>query len=136
MPSFLLKSLYFFFHNPIFKAIRVLQFLLAIVIFFLFALMPAGDTPPTIPPAILHFTGNLLLISSAWVALAESLTLKKILILTFILSICSELAQSFTVSRVTDIIDFCINFIGLFFGAWLCSIGSRILKAKDVIASV
>ena len=113
----------FLFH-PVITPIRYGQFLLACFVFFYAALLPATDAPSPIPAGLLHVVGNFLLIGSAWVAFlkADNLkaNLKHILLLCDFLSVCSELAQSFTESRTTDPIDFAFNALGLGGGLLVC----------------
>ena len=113
----------FLFH-PAIICLRLFQFLLASFIFFYVALLPASDTPGPIPAPVLHFIGNFLLIGSAWVAFLKSdhlqANLKHILILCALLSLCSELAQSFTESRFTDPMDLAFNALGLGVGLFVC----------------
>ncbi|WP_086929736.1 VanZ family protein [Agarilytica rhodophyticola] len=132
MQLLLLQILRFIFQNPIFKVLRIFQFLLAIGIFFTFALMPVNNTPSNIPPAALHFTGNLLLITSAWVALLEYLKTSRIFILSAVLSLCSELAQSLTTTRITDPMDLGYNLIGLSVGVLICFMLNYLLNTKHI----
>ena len=113
-----------FLSHPAIIFLRLSQFLLASFIFFYVALLPASDTPGLIPAPLLHFIGNFLLIGSAWVAFLKSVTLqanlKHILLVCAVLSLCSELAQSFTESRFTDPVDLVFNALGLGVGLFVC----------------
>ena len=113
-----------FLNHPFIIGFRRGQFLLASFIFFYVALLPASDTPGPIPASLLHFIGNFLLVGSAWVAFLKpdnlKANLKQILILCALLSLCSELAQSFTESRLADPMDLVFNALGLGVGLCVC----------------
>lgn len=113
-----------FFH-PAFIRLRQIQFLFALIVFCYMALKPLDGPPGNIPPAMLHFVGNTLLIASAWAALHPLLQLKTIFVLTVFISGLAELCQSLTGTRVTDLFDFLANAAGLLFGLLLCFLAEK-----------
>lgn len=103
-------------HHPIVRALSLMQFGLALMIFFYAALMPSGSAPPTFPPALLHLVGNILLAISAGVAFFPWLRIRGLLGFTLVISLLAELGQSFTSTRVTDPADIATNIVGLCIG--------------------
>lgn len=116
------------FEHPIIKGLRVLQFAIALIIFFAAALMPFSGGPGVIPDKVLHLIGNILLINSAWLALVTYLKLRWIAVLAVIISLASELSQSLTASRISDIYDLAANFAGLLLGYLLCLAWQSVLQ--------
>ncbi len=109
----------FLFH-PAISAVRVLQFFLAVGIFFYFTLMPADNTTSQYPDKLMHYIGNILLMGSAYVALMGRLRLHFIVVLCCLLSLASELGQSFTATRVTDPADLAMNVLGIATAYFFC----------------
>ncbi len=108
--------------SQLFRVLRVAQFVIALLVFTLFALMPSRyvqEIPSSAPT--LHFVGNLLIFASAWVAWRHRCRLGLLLIILIPYSILVELAQGLTPSRQVDPLDLIANFCGLFVGiivAW------------------
>lgn len=122
----------FLFH-PAVTAIRVLQFFLAASIFFYVTLMPADNAPSQYPDKLMHYIGNILLMGSAYVALMGKLRLHTIVIICCLLSLASELGQSFTATRTTDPADFLMNMLGIGTAYFFCRLIDSVLisKTKD-----
>ncbi len=108
--------------SKLFRILRTAQFIIALAVFTLFALMPSRyvhEIPSSAPT--LHFLGNLLIFASAWVAWRHRCRLLLLLIILIPYSILIELAQWLTPSRQVDPMDLIANFCGLFVGflvAW------------------
>ena len=102
-------------HSKAFSFIRIMQFLIAVAIFTGFALMPSkyATALPASAPS-LHFIGNFLLFSSAWVAWHGRTKLWFLVVLLVIYSVAIELAQWLTPSRTVDKYDLAANMAGLF----------------------
>lgn len=116
----------FLFH-PAISVLRVLQFFLAVGIFFYFTLMPADYTPSQYPDKLMHYIGNILLMGSAYVALMGRLRIHFIVLLCALLSLASELGQSFTATRITDPADLAMNALGIATAYFVCRLAESFL---------
>lgn len=118
--------------NPAFNTLRRLQLLLAIAVYLTLMLM---NDPPIGPDVYsdknLHMLGNFLLFTSIWVALGEKIKTYYILLLAIPFSILTEIAQSLTLSRVSDTKDIVANIIGLLIGFALCFTAAYFYRKKQ-----
>ncbi|SMF20828.1 Predicted integral membrane protein [Alteromonadaceae bacterium Bs31] len=109
------------FFEPRFKILRYGQFVVAIGVFAYMALSPAPpDVAPSFSDKALHFIGNILLISSAWVALFGRASKRKALFIAVLYSLLIEFAQHFSPVRQADFLDATANLLGITFGLALC----------------
>lgn len=118
----MIKLIHSLIHTRFFSVLRVSQFLLAVLIFTVFALMPSSyvaELPASAPS--MHFVGNFLLLTSAWVAWHGRTKLLFLVILLVPYSIMIELAQWLTPSRTVDKYDLAANMAGLF-AAFCCAL--------------
>jgi len=120
-----------FFH-PIISTLRYLQLPIAIAIFIYAALFPSSQNNDlNLSATVLHLIGNILLILSAWTAMTSKVSLNKIFVGAAFFSLAIELSQSFTQTRVTDVFDIAVNFIGLGCGYLLCLLGEKIVLPRQ-----
>lgn len=103
-------------NSRIFFWIRILQFILAICIFTLVALMPSSLIQTNQSDSLLHFIGNLLLFLSAYVAIGSRLKLWLLGLLLLPYSMLVEASQWLTLTRHVDPNDAIANISGLICG--------------------
>ncbi len=109
------------FYHPRFKILRYGQFAVAIGLFAYMALSPSPPNPvPSFSDKALHFIGNVLLISSTWVALFGKAGKRRALVLAIAYSLLIEAAQHLSPVRKADVLDATANLIGISFGLGLC----------------
>lgn len=118
--------------NSIFNNLRRFQLLTAVVVYLALMLM---NEPPLSPNAYsdknLHMLGNFLLFASIWVAIGEKVKTHYIFLLAVPFSILAEIAQSLTLSRVSDVRDITANIIGSLLGFTLCSAAAYLYKRNQ-----
>ena len=118
------------FLHPLARSVRIVQFLLALAIYFYAALMPTNETPATLPAWLLHFIGNVLLILSAWTALFYWWRFRHIAIACISLALLAELAQGATATRIVDPLDLVSNAAGLMAGGSLCFVLEKAFRKR------
>ena len=106
-----------------------IQFVLAVCIYLGLLLI---KSPPVsnvdLNDSTLHFVGNFLLFSSAWVAFGTNLSSIKILLLCIPFALAGEFAQHFVAERTVDPKDAMANLLGLFLAFVVCSNLKRIFR--------
>lgn len=110
----MIKRLDALLQSRLFRAVRIGQFLLAVLVFTTFALMPTRyvqEIPSSAPT--LHFIGNFLLFCSAWAAWFGRTKLGLLILLLVPYSVAIELAQWLTPNRQVDQYDLFANIAGL-----------------------
>lgn len=113
--------------------LRILQFIAAMIIFAVAALMPSGYVKIQQPDYTMHFIGNVLLFLSASVATYGRLKLGLLIIFLVSYSILIELAQRLAPGRHVDVQDMMFNILGLLAGlviVWLTEWSWRRLSAN------
>ena len=118
--------------NPIFNNLRRFQLFTAIVVYLALLLMNEPPlSPDTYSDKNLHMLGNFLLFSSIWVAIGEKVKTHYILLMAVPFSILAEIAQSLTLSRVSDVRDISANIIGSLIGFTLCTAAAYLYKRNQ-----
>lgn len=106
-----------------------IQFVLAVCIYLGLLLI---KSPPVsnvdLSDSTLHFVGNFLLFSSAWVAFGNNYTSIKILLLCIPFALAGEFAQHLVAERTVDPKDVMANLLGLFLAFAVCSNLKRIFR--------
>lgn len=115
-------------NHPIVKTLAIIQFVIAIIIFYSAALMPFNDEPSSIPPWVLHLIGNILLALSASAAAYRFIRLRTIFFICCGLSLAAELSQLLTADRFADPADALTNIVGLLIG---CAIATPLFIIKQ-----
>ncbi len=105
------------FRSRLFVWTRISQFVVALCIFTLAALMPSDFVKTQQPDKIMHFVGNALLFLSAYLAWGVRLKLWLLTLMLIPYSIMIEASQWFTASRHMDVNDAAANISGLVAGA-------------------
>lgn len=113
--------------KPIVRGLRVGQFVLAVCIFTYAALMPASVLQTRGTDTLLHFSGNVLLFLSAWLAGYGRISVWLMFAMLVPYSLLIEMAQLLTPSRVTNGGDMLTNTLGLLTGLIIAYIADRIL---------
>lgn len=109
------------------QPVRILQFIVALVIFCYAALSPAPQFVGNHTDTSMHFVGNVLLFGSAWVALWGRLSIIKLALCLLPFSCAVELAQYFAPGRMVDAKDMLVNVAGLGVGALISAVLQRLL---------
>lgn len=105
---------YALFYTTPWQWLRIGQLAAALMIFAYYALKPPG-TPGNGPLSdeVLHFSGNVLLALSCWVAFFGRWNLRYLVVAAFIYSMAIEIAQGLTPARTPDMADALMNTAGL-----------------------
>lgn len=107
---------------------RFAQFLLAVIIFCYAALTPSPQLFGQHSDSTMHFTGNVLLFLSAWLAFWPRVSVLKLLLCLMPFSGAIEFAQYFSPGRVVDVSDLGANMAGLSVGACLALVLQGVIK--------
>ncbi len=103
-----------FLRSSTFRWLRILQFLVAIIVFSYAVLMPASQVQSLNKPDwLMHFCGNLLLFMSASVAFYGRLRIPLLIFFLLPYSLLLELAQRYAPGRSVDPRDMLYNLAGL-----------------------
>ncbi len=129
----LFKTLSQFLRHPLIRAVAILQFIIALVIFYWAALMPFDDEPSNIPAWALHLTGNILLALSTSIAIYPFFRLRSIFFMCCALSLAAELSQLLTANRFSDPFDAATNIVGLVIG---CTLALPLFAIKNQTSKV
>jgi VanZ family protein len=100
-------------HTKIALWLRIIQFLIALMVFTAGALMPSNYITASTSDHTLHFIGNALLFLSASVAAFGRMKLGMLILLLIPYSLLIELSQWLTPSRQVDSKDMIANMLGL-----------------------
>jgi len=116
--------------HPKLRALRRLQFIAAIIIFAYMALStPPQELVALSSDKVLHLLGNILLISSTWLAFAGTINKRLSLLFAVCYSLLIEGLQYFTLLRQADPTDALTNLLGIFVGFCLCLLLEYYLKS-------
>ncbi|TVZ37800.1 VanZ like protein [Alteromonadaceae bacterium 2753L.S.0a.02] len=112
---------HFIFFSRSLAWLRYSQLVAAIAIFAYFALRP--PTPQQAHEwfnVTAHFSGNVLLALSVWLAFLGRWKLRYLLVCAFCYSMAIEMAQGLTPARSPNLNDAMVNTAGLFVGVLIC----------------